>query len=49
MQTGETTALREQLVQALQGGSAHLDGSAIFSSVDEKHWGAEMKGAPHTE
>jgi hypothetical protein len=48
MQTGETTALREQLVQALQGGSAHLDGSAIFSSVDEKHWGAEMKGAPHT-
>ncbi len=48
MPTAETTALREQLVEALQGGGAHLDISAVFGAIEEKHWGAEIKGAPHT-
>jgi hypothetical protein len=48
MPIGETTALREQLVQALHGGGAHLDSSDVFGPVQEKHWGALINGAPHT-
>ena len=48
MPRGETIALREQLVQALQGGGAHLDIGDVFRPVQEKHWGAEVSGAPHT-
>ena len=48
MRDEQTEALREQLVETLQGGGAHLDIGSVFNGVQEKHWGAQIKGAPHT-
>ena len=48
MQEEQLGALREQLVEALRGGGAHLEAAAVFGEVREQHWGAKIGGAPHT-
>jgi hypothetical protein len=40
--------LREQLVEALQGGSAHLDIASVFGPVRDGDWGKRVGNAPHT-
>ncbi len=42
----QQTALREQLVELLQGGSAHLELADAFSGIREADWSA--KAGPHT-
>ncbi len=48
MQDDQLTALREQLVEAIQGGGAHLDAAAVFGKVRDGDWRATIDGAPHT-
>ncbi len=40
--------LRKQLVELLEGKSAHLDMDAVFDGVRDEHWGAKLPGAPHS-
>ncbi len=42
----QQTALREELVELLQGGSAHLEPGTAFNGVRDGDWGA--KAGPHT-
>lgn len=46
--SNQDTALREQLVAAVQGGQAHLDIAAVFGEVSHGEWGATVEGSPHT-
>ncbi len=48
MQDEQLGALREQLVEALQGGGAHLDIASVFGKVRDADWGAKAGSAPHT-
>ena len=41
-------ALREQLVDAVKGGQAHLDVDAVFDEVTHEEWGAKVAHSPHT-
>jgi hypothetical protein len=41
-------ALREQLVDAVKGGQAHLDVDAVFDEVKHEEWGAKVSHSPHT-
>lgn len=42
----QQTALREELVELLQGGSAHLELEGAFNGIRDGDWGA--KAGPHT-
>ena len=48
MQDQQLTTLREQLVEAMEGGSAHLDIASVFTKVRDQDWGAKVKDVPHT-
>ena len=48
MEQDQLTPLREQLVEAIQGGGAHLDAASVFGGVRAQHWGAKLHSAPHT-
>ena len=40
--------LRAQLVDAVEGGQAHLDVAGVFDEVKSEEWGAKVVGSPHT-
>ena len=42
----QQTALREELVELMQGGSAHLELATAFDGIRDTDWGA--KAGPHT-
>lgn len=48
MPDDQVAALREQLIEALQGGGAHLDIASVFGKVRDQDWTARIAGAPHT-
>ncbi|RRA49760.1 DinB family protein [Acidipila sp. EB88] len=48
MQEQQVTMLREQLVEAIEGGAAHQDIAAVFGKVRDQDWGAKAAGSPHT-
>ena len=48
MSETEQAVLHKQLIELLEGRSAHLDAQAVFGGVQSAHWGASVQGAPHT-